>query len=33
MGIFSNKSSYYNHLDKIIKNEFDKNYTSEFNKN
>jgi hypothetical protein len=33
MGIFSNKSSYYNHLDKVIKNEFDKNYTSEFNKN
>ena len=33
MGIFSNKSSYYNLLNKIIKNEYDKNYTSEFNKN
>ena len=32
MGIFSNKSSYYNLLNKSIKKEFDKNYCSEFNK-
>jgi len=32
MGIFSNKSSYYDLLNKSIKKEFDKNYCSEFNK-
>ena len=32
MGICSNKSSYYNFLEKNIKKEFDLNYSSEFNK-
>ena len=32
MGIFSNKSSYYDLLNKSIKKEYDKNYCSEFNK-
>ena len=32
MGIFFNRSSYYNYLKKAIKIEYDKNQTSEFNK-
>ena len=32
MGIISNKSEYYNYLQKAIKNEYDKNYSSKFNK-
>ena len=32
MGIFSNKSKYYNYLQTAIKNEYDKNYSSKYNK-
>ena len=32
MGIISNKSKYYNYLQTVIKNEYDKNYSSKYNK-
>ena len=33
MGVYSNKVSYYNFLKKTLKNEYEENYTSIFNKN
>ena len=33
MGVCSNKVSYYNYMKKVLKNNYDENYSSLFNKN